>query len=127
MVFAVRPSQRRELHCSWCTSASPDLSATVAPKVSLSCSLRTIAAIGGLGLAQKFYRDYQPLVWPDLLARLTDANARLGATISSRSDDELYGRPWYGKWTKGRMIQFNTSSPYANARGRIRRWLRDQS
>ncbi|MFE3838233.1 ClbS/DfsB family four-helix bundle protein [Pseudogemmobacter sonorensis] len=34
-------------------------------------------------------------------------------------------QPWYGKWTKGRMIQFNSTSPYANARGRIRKWLRD--
>lgn len=77
-------------------------------------------------LAQKFYTDYQSLEWQDLLARLTAANARLVATISERRQDELYGRPWYGKWTKGRMIQFNTSSPYANARGRIRRWLKDQ-
>lgn len=77
-------------------------------------------------LAQKFYADYQSLEWQDLLARLTAANARLVATISERRQDELYGRPWYGKWTKGRMIQFNTSSPYANARGRIRRWLKDQ-
>ena len=28
--------------------------------------------------------------------------------------------------TAGRMIQFNSSSPYANARRRIRAWLRDQ-
>lgn len=75
-------------------------------------------------LAQKFYADYQSLEWPELLARLTSAKDRLVETISSRSDAELYGRPWYGKWTKGRMIQFNTSSPYANARGRIRKWLK---
>lgn len=78
-------------------------------------------------LAQKFYADYRTLDWPELLVRLTAANARLVSTISMRREDELYGRPWYGKWTKGRMIQFNTSSPYANARGRIRRWLRDQA
>ncbi|EQB9714967.1 ClbS/DfsB family four-helix bundle protein, partial [Yersinia enterocolitica] len=28
------------------------------------------------------------------------------------------------KWTMGRMIQFNTASPYANARGRLRKWLK---
>lgn len=77
-------------------------------------------------LAQKFYADHRSLTWPDLLAHLTEANARLVATISARPDDELYGRPWYGKWTKGRIIQFNTSSPYANARGRIRGWLKDR-
>ncbi|PTE21731.1 DfsB family protein [Cereibacter changlensis JA139] len=77
-------------------------------------------------LAQKFYADHRSLDWPELLARLSATNAQLASTVSSRPDDELYGRPWYGKWTKGRMIQFNTSSPYANARGRIRRWLKEQ-
>lgn len=75
-------------------------------------------------LAQRFYRDYETLAYPQLLDRLTIAKDHLVETISSRSDDELYGSPWYGKWTKGRMIQFNTSSPYANARGRIRKWLK---
>ena len=78
-------------------------------------------------LAQKFYEDYQSLSYPQLLDRLTGAKDRLVDTISRRSDDELYGSPWYDKWTKGRMIQFNTSSPYANARGRIRKWLKLQS
>ena len=77
-------------------------------------------------LAQKFYDDHRALAWPGLLSRLEAANARLVATIAARSNDELYGRAWYGKWTKGRMIQLNTSSPYANARGRIRKWLREQ-
>jgi len=27
----------------------------------------------------------------------------------------------------GRMIQFNTSSPYANARGRLRKWLKSHT
>lgn len=77
-------------------------------------------------LAQKFYADYQSLAWAALLSRLTAANRALAETIVIRSDDELYGRPWYGKWSKGRMIQFITSSPYANARTRIRRWLSAQ-
>lgn len=75
-------------------------------------------------LAQKFYADYQHLDWPELLARLVKAKANLAATIATRSDAELYGRPWYEKWTRGRMIQFNTSSPYANARTRLRAWLK---
>jgi hypothetical protein len=75
-------------------------------------------------LAGKFYADYHALDWPQRLERLTLAKARLAETISARSDAELYGRPWYEKWTKGRMIQFNTSSPYANARDRIRKWLK---
>lgn len=76
-------------------------------------------------LAQKFYHDHQHLAWPTLLARLDRAKSDLVAMITARSDAELYGQPWYGKWAKGRMIQFNSSSPYANARGRIRKWLRD--
>ncbi|AXQ94545.1 ClbS/DfsB family four-helix bundle protein [Cereibacter azotoformans] len=75
-------------------------------------------------LAQKFYADYRHLEWQDLLSRLQAVNVRLVETISSRTDAELYGGAWYGKWTKGRMIQFNTSAPYANARGRIRKWLK---
>lgn len=75
-------------------------------------------------LAQKFYGDYQCLDWQKLLLRLAATNLRLVETISSRPNDELYGRPWYGKWTKGRMIQFNTSSPYVNARARIRKRLK---
>lgn len=75
-------------------------------------------------LAQKFYRDYEALDYPQLLRRLQNAKGRLVDTVSVRSDNELYGASWYDKWTKGRMIQFNTSSPYANARGRIRKWLK---
>ena len=75
-------------------------------------------------LAQKFYNDYKHLDWTELLDRLAAVNIRLVQTIVSRSDGELYGGPWHGKWTKGRMIQFNTSSPYANARVRIRKWLK---
>ncbi|EPE9290931.1 ClbS/DfsB family four-helix bundle protein, partial [Escherichia coli] len=39
----------------------------------------------------------------------------------------LYGRPWYTKWTMGRMISFNTSSPYANANGRLRKWAKNNN
>lgn len=78
-------------------------------------------------LAQKFYADHSALEWHELLTRLTEAKARLTATITARSEEELYGATWYGKWTKGRMIQFNTSSPYANARTRLRAWLKAQA
>ena len=71
-------------------------------------------------LAEKFYADYRALAWPELLARLAAAKAQLIDTISRRTEDELYGKAWYGKYSKGRMIQYNTSSPYTNARGRIR-------
>ncbi|RBZ93742.1 ClbS/DfsB family four-helix bundle protein [Klebsiella pneumoniae] len=44
---------------------------------------------------------------------------QLVALIERFSNDELYGKPWYNKWTRGRMIQFNTASPYKNASGRL--------
>lgn len=78
-------------------------------------------------LAQKFYTDYPDLDWPHRLERLTQVKGRLTQNITARSNEELYERTWYDKWPKGRMIQFNTSSPYANARGRIRAWLKKQA
>jgi len=74
-------------------------------------------------LARKFYADYENMSWEQLLGELEKAKNRIVGEIESRTDGELYGSPWYGgKWTMGRMIQFNTSSPYANARARLRKW-----
>lgn len=75
-------------------------------------------------LAQRFHRDHEGESWVELRERLDDAEQRIEALILARSDEELYGAPWYRTWTMGRMISLNTSSPYRNARGRIRRWLR---
>lgn len=77
-------------------------------------------------LARKFYADYAEVPYPQLVERLHFAKGRIVATIEQTEDAALYGRPWYEKWTMGRMIQFNTSSPYANARGRLRKWLKAQ-
>lgn len=76
-------------------------------------------------LAQKFYRDYEAVPYPQLVERLEAAKDRIVSLIDARSDDELYGRPWCEKWTMGRMIQFNTSSPYDNARSRLRKWKKE--
>ena len=78
-------------------------------------------------LAQKFYRDYQDVPFLPLVQRLEAAKARIVTSIQARSNDDLYGRCWYGKWTMGRMIQFNTSSPYSNARVRLRKGIKAQS
>lgn len=75
-------------------------------------------------LAQKFYRDYEGLAYPALLMRLMAARERIIELIEARGDDQLYGCLWYEKWTMGRMIQFNTASPYLNANGRLRKWLK---
>jgi hypothetical protein len=55
----------------------------------------------------------------DLLQRLEQAKDRLLALIDAHDDAQLYGQPWYKHYTMG-AIQFNTASPYANARTRLR-------
>lgn len=73
-------------------------------------------------LARKFYADYQDIPYPQLLERLKTAKEDIVYAVEFRDDAELYGRAWYGEWTMGRMIQFNTSSPYANAHARLLKW-----
>ena len=75
-------------------------------------------------LAQKFYRDYEATPYPELIEHLAAAKARIVSLIEALSNDDLYGRSWYEKWTMGRMIQFITASPYDNARGRLRKCLK---
>jgi len=76
-------------------------------------------------LAQKFYLDYQDDNFTTLLNRLGCTVIDILSVINSKSNEEIYGIVWYEKWTLGRMIQFNTSSPFGNARARIRRWKKD--
>lgn len=71
--------------------------------------------------AEKFYQGYAAFSYPHILARLDLNKADIVALIERHSDAELYGSAWYDKWTMGRMIQFNTASPYANARARLRK------
>jgi hypothetical protein len=73
-------------------------------------------------LAQKFYADHASDEYPDLLRQFADVQARIVALVEHESDASLYDAPWYGKYPQGQMIQFNTSSPYANARARLRKW-----
>jgi len=73
-------------------------------------------------LAQKFYKDYENDDYPVLLEKLDQTVKAILLTIGTKTNEELYDAAWYDKWTLGRMIQFNTSSPYNNARGRIRKW-----
>ncbi|WP_269434506.1 MULTISPECIES: ClbS/DfsB family four-helix bundle protein [Burkholderia] len=73
-------------------------------------------------LAQKFYADHAHDDYPGLLHRFADVHARIVSLVERETDESLYGARWYEKYTLGRMIQFNTSSPYANARARLRKW-----
>lgn len=75
-------------------------------------------------LAQSFYAARIDTPWHELQGELGSAYREVVELVESRSDDDLYGRPWFGTNPAGRMIQFNSSSPYANARRRIRAWLK---
>lgn len=77
-------------------------------------------------LAGKFYDDYAELPYPVLLDRLAGVTDRILAVIDAMDDDDLYGKPWYDTYTLGRMIQFNTASPFDNARKRLRRWKKQK-
>lgn len=75
-------------------------------------------------LAQKFYSDYSAFNYPSLIHELLSVKSEIVKLIDERTDSDLYGKPWYRKWTMGRMISFNTSSPYTNANGRLRKWAK---
>jgi hypothetical protein len=77
-------------------------------------------------LAQKFYRDYENDDFGTLLAKLEKVVDEILEMVDGISDEELYGIEWHGKYPFGRMVQFNTSSPYKNARSRVRKWKREQ-
>lgn len=78
-------------------------------------------------LAQKFYEDYKDDDFNKLSKKLQKTVNQILELIESKSNEELYEISWYEKWTLGRMIQFNTSSPYTNARGRIRKWKKERN
>ncbi|MFD3240712.1 ClbS/DfsB family four-helix bundle protein [Rahnella perminowiae] len=78
-------------------------------------------------LAQKFYSDYSELDYNALITELEEVKDEIVKLIDGLTDDALYAKPWYTKWTMGRMISFNTSSPYANANGRLRKWAKNNS
>ena len=77
-------------------------------------------------LAHKFYEDYKDDDFNILTEKLNKTVEQILELIDDKSNKELYEVSWYKKWTLGRMIQFNTSSPYTNARGRIRKWKKEK-
>ena len=73
-------------------------------------------------LAQKFYKDYEKDDFKMLNEKLGNTTNEILKLIESKTNKELYEIVWYDKWTLGRMIQLNTSSPFKNAKDRIRKW-----
>jgi hypothetical protein len=76
-------------------------------------------------LAQKFYRDYEDDDFHTLREKLDQVVDEILDMVENMDNLELYEKPWHGKYPFGRMVQFNTSSPYKNARSRIRKWKRE--
>lgn len=77
-------------------------------------------------LAQKFYADYDNLSLSQTLNALEKKKNEIVELINSKGNKELYwDTTFYSKYSLGRMIQLNTSSPYKNARTRIRVFLKE--
>lgn len=77
-------------------------------------------------LAQKFYSDHRDHDLTALLRLLDATVADLITLVESKTNAQLYKQLWYEQWPFGRLIQFNTSSPYANARARLRKWKKEK-
>lgn len=73
-------------------------------------------------LAQKFYTDYENENFKSLILKLDKTTNEILQLIESKTNQDLYEKAWYDKWTLGKMIQLNTSSPFKNAKDRIRKW-----
>jgi hypothetical protein len=78
-------------------------------------------------LAQKFYKDYESDDFKMLTAKLDNTTNEILKLIESKTNIELYETDWYDKWTLGKMIQLNTSSPFKNAKDRIRKWKKQNN
>jgi hypothetical protein len=77
-------------------------------------------------LALKFYKDYERDNFKTLTAKLDKTTNEILKLIENKTNEELYETPWYDKWTLGKMIQLNTSSPFKNAKDRIRKWKKQK-
>lgn len=77
-------------------------------------------------LAQKFYSDYDDDDYQTLMRKCDKVVKDILDLIKGEDDKILYESLWYEKYTLGRMIQFNTSSPYKNAYTRIRKWKKQE-
>lgn len=73
-------------------------------------------------LAQKFYQDYEQDDFKTLIIKLDNTTYEVLKLVESKTNNELYELAWYDKWPLGKMIQLNTSSPFKNAKDRIRKW-----
>ena len=73
-------------------------------------------------LAQSFQKEYQDWDFSSLQNEFKTTTQDILLLVHSLDEHDLYGVSWYDKWTLGRMIQFNTSSPMKNVRTKVRRF-----
>ncbi|MEP1447652.1 MAG: ClbS/DfsB family four-helix bundle protein [Paraglaciecola sp.] len=76
-------------------------------------------------LAQSFHYEYRDWSYGDLLSEFKRTVNEVLSLIDSLSDYQLYGLAWYEKYTLGKMIQFNTSSPMKNMRAKVRKFKKN--
>lgn len=77
-------------------------------------------------LATHFHRKYRDWEFAALIEEWETTVQEILAMVEAKTDRELYGEPWYEKWTLGRMTQFNTSSPMNTMRAKIRRFKKSK-
>lgn len=75
-------------------------------------------------LASHFHLHYQDCSYEELIFEFQSTTQDIVQLIDTLSDDELYSPNWYKKYSLGRMIQFNTSSPMKSTRTKIRKFKR---
>ncbi|NQZ22694.1 MAG: ClbS/DfsB family four-helix bundle protein [Colwellia sp.] len=73
-------------------------------------------------LAQSFHKEYQEWAYETLLEEFKVTITNILTLIESLDNQKLYGEPWFEKYTLGKMIQFNTSSPMSNMRSKVRKF-----
>jgi hypothetical protein len=56
-----------------------------------------------------------------LLKEFTITTSNILVLINSLDNKMLYDENWFEEYTLGKIIQFNTSSPMANMRGKVRK------
>lgn len=73
-------------------------------------------------LAQDFQSQRRSWSYNDLISEFKATVTDILSLIESLDNHALYGDDWYGKYTFGRMIQFNTSSPMKSIRIKVRKF-----
>jgi hypothetical protein len=73
-------------------------------------------------LAQHFHSEYHDWSYDKLIKEFTATTDRILILVESLDNQKLYGETWFEKYTLGKMIQFNTSSPMMNIRGKVRKF-----